>query len=363
MTPMLRKIERDVKRFRQIVRGVVKKDFRKYLTQGELIGRQGRHVVSIPLPQIEIPRFRFGEKEAGGVGSGAGGRGDSVDGAPGTEPGDHILEVEVGLEELAAILGEELELPRIQPRGRRSVPVEKVKYSNVRRVGPESLRHFKRTFREALKRQIASGVYDAGAPLIVPIREDRRYRSWHVREVPESNAVIIFCMDVSGSMGDQQKDVVRVASFWIDTWLRSQYKNLDNVYVVHEAFAREVDQHTFYHLRESGGTRISTAYELINAAIDARFPADSWNVYLFHFSDGENGDSRDTEACMDLLRRELLPKLNLFCFGQVRSSYGGGRFKNDIEDAFPGEPKVVTSEIRDKEEIHDAIKRFLGKGL
>ena len=79
---MLRKIERDVKRFRQIVRGVVKKDFRKYLTQGELIGRQGRHIVSIPLPQIEIPRFRFGQKEAGGVGSGEGGRGDAVDGAP-----------------------------------------------------------------------------------------------------------------------------------------------------------------------------------------------------------------------------------------------------------------------------------------
>jgi hypothetical protein len=286
-----------------------------------------------------------------------------VEGAPGSEPGDHILEAEVSLDELAAILGEELELPRILPRGRRSVPVEKVKYSNIRRVGPESLRHFKRTFREALKRQVALGLYNPGNPLIVPIREDRRYRSWHVREVPESNAVIILCMDVSGSMGDQQKEIVRVASFWIDTWLRSQYKNLENVYVVHEAFAKEVDQHTFYHLRESGGTKISTAYELINAAIDSRFSPDSWNVYLFHFSDGENGDSRDTDQCMELLRKELLPKLNLFCFGQVRSSYGGGRFKNDIEDAFPGEGKVVTSEIRDKDEIYDAIKRFLGKIL
>ena len=54
MTPMLRKIDRDVKRFRQIVRGVIKKEFRKYLTQGELIGRQGKHIVSIPLPQVEI---------------------------------------------------------------------------------------------------------------------------------------------------------------------------------------------------------------------------------------------------------------------------------------------------------------------
>ena len=119
--------------------------------------------------------------------------------------------------------------------------------------------------------------------------------------------MIILCMDVSGSMGDQQKEIVRIASFWIDTWLRSQYQNLDNVYVVHEAFAKEVDQHTFYHLRESGGTRISTAYELIDQIIDARFPPDSWNVYLFHFSDGENGDSRDTDACMELLRERPAP--------------------------------------------------------
>jgi uncharacterized sporulation protein YeaH/YhbH (DUF444 family) len=360
---MLRKIDRDVKRFKQIVRGIVKKEFRKYLTQGELIGRQGKHVVSIPLPQVEIPRFRFASKELGGVGQGEGDPGQAADGAAGLEPGQHILEVEVTLEELAQVLGEELELPRVQPRGRRTIPVEKMKYSNVRKVGPESLRHFKRTFRESLKRQIATGTYDPKNPVIVPIREDRRYRSWHVREVPESNAVIILCMDVSGSMGDQQKEIVRIASFWIDTWLRSQYKNLDNVYVVHEAFAKEVDSHTFYHLRESGGTRISTAYELINGILDARFPPESWNVYLFHFSDGENGDSRDTSLCMDLLRKELLPKLNLFCFGQVRSSYGGGRFKADLDEAFPGEAAVVTSEIRDKDEIYDAIKRFLGKGL
>src|SRR5437773_4037753 len=144
---VLHRIDRDVKRFKQIVRGVVKKDFRKYLTQGELIGRQGKHVVSIPLPQIEIPRFRFGWKEAGGVGQGEGDAGDPLEGAPGTAPGQHLLEVEVNLEDLAEILGEELALPRIQPRGRRTLPLERSKYSNSRRTGPESLRHFNRTFR------------------------------------------------------------------------------------------------------------------------------------------------------------------------------------------------------------------------
>jgi len=78
----------------------------------------------------------------------------------------------------AAILGEELELPRIQPRGRRSIPVEKLKYSNIRRVGPESLRHFKRTFREALKRHPrrlrASAIVgtDAAPSLLRGLRDD-----------------------------------------------------------------------------------------------------------------------------------------------------------------------------------------------
>src|SRR4051794_28563464 len=109
----LRRIDPDVERFRQIGGGGGEKEVPKYLTQGELIGRQGKHVVSIPMPQIEIPRFRFGQKEAGGVGQGEGENGEPMAGEAGTEPGEHILEVEVGLDELATILGEELELPRI----------------------------------------------------------------------------------------------------------------------------------------------------------------------------------------------------------------------------------------------------------
>ena len=60
-------------------------------------------------------------------------------------------------------------------------------------------------------------------------------------------------MDVSGSMGDEQKEIVRIESFWIDTWLRSQYQGIESRYIVHDVSAKEVDKHTFYHLREDGG--------------------------------------------------------------------------------------------------------------
>src|SRR6185369_2530470 len=172
------KIERDHSRFRQIVRGKIKKELRKYMTQGELIGKKGKDLVSIPLPQIDIPHFRFGRNQ-GGVSSGDGQVGDPVGGQPqegdgkgeaGDQPGEHILEVDMTLEELAKILGEELSLPNIQPKGKRTILAEKERYSSIRREGPESLRHFKRTFVRALRRQIAMGMYDPDNPRIIPIK-------------------------------------------------------------------------------------------------------------------------------------------------------------------------------------------------
>ncbi|MBI3828244.1 MAG: DUF444 family protein [Planctomycetes bacterium] len=362
------KIERDHSRFRQIVRGKIKKELRKYMSNGELIGKKGKDLVSIPLPQIDIPHFRFG-KNHGGVGSGDGDVGDPIPGQPqpgdgtgeaGEQPGEHVLEVDLTLDELARILGEELELPNIQPRGQRTVVAEKERYNSIRRQGPETLRHFKRTFVRALRRQIAMGIYDPKNPRIIPIKEDKRYKSWQVTFVPESNAVIFYMMDVSGSMGDEQKELVRTTAFWIDTWLRSQYRTIESRYITHDAAAREVDQDTFYRTRESGGTAISTAYKLCAELIDKSYSPQEWNIYAFHFSDGDNLLS-DNEQCFKILKEEMLPKVNLFCYGQVRSLYGSGEFKRKLDDALEAD-NLITADIKNKDEIYDAIKVFLGKG-
>src|SRR5690606_28274772 len=290
---MSQKIDLDHRRFRQIVRGKIKQNLRKYISHGELIGKKGKDAVSIPLPQIDIPRFRHGEKQQGGVGQGDGEPGDVLgqgepqpgSGQAGDRPGEHLLEVEVSMDELAEILGEELELPRIEPKGKEKIVSYKDRYVGVRQTGPESLRHFRRTYKEALKRQISMGTYDPANPVIVPIRADKRYRSWRTDPLPQSNAVIIYMMDVSGSMGDEQKEIVRIESFWLDTWLRSQYKGLEARYIIHDAVAREVDRDTFFRTRESGGTMISSAYKLCAKIIEEDYPASSWNIYPFHFSD------------------------------------------------------------------------------
>ena len=365
------RIDQDHSRFRNIVRGRIRQNLRKYISKGELLGRQGKDIVSIPIPHIDIPKLRFGDKQQGGVAQGDGEPGDALSGDPqdgdgagkaGDQAGDHALEVELTLDELADILGEELELPNIENKGKSAIVDKKDRYVGVRNVGPNSLRHFKRTFRSALRRQIALGTYDPKRPVIIPTRDDMRYKSWKTEEEPVANAVIIYMMDVSGSMGDEQKEIVRIESFWIDTWLRKQYKDIATRFIIHDAAAREVDRDTFFRTRESGGTMISSAYRLAAEMIERDYPSEQWNIYPFHFSDGDNWSVDDTLLCVDILKKLLLPVSNVFCYGQVDSPYGSGQFIKDLKEHFSDDEQLITSEINDRDAIVESIREFLGKG-
>src|SRR6202021_781083 len=144
------KIDQDHSRFRNIVRGRIRQNLRKYISQGEMIGRKGKDLVSIPIPQIDIPRFRFGDKNQGGAGQGEGDPGDPMGGSEegegeggggkkaGEGAGEHVLEVDVTLDELASILGEELELPDILNKGKSKLINAKDRYTAIRGAAPGS---------------------------------------------------------------------------------------------------------------------------------------------------------------------------------------------------------------------------------
>lgn len=368
---MTRAIDRDNHRFKQIVRGKIRRDLRKYISHGEMMGRKGRELVSIPVPNIDVPHFRHGQKGSGGVGQGDGEEGQVIgqggnqqgDGAgqAGSDPGQHVREVEITLDELAQMLGEALELPNIEPKGTDTISSEKDRYNSIRRTGPDSLRHFKRTYKRALKRSVATGEYNPDDPVIIPIREDEEFRSWNTILEPRTNAAVIYMMDVSGSMTDEQKEIVRMESFWIDTWLKRQYDGVQRRYVVHDAVAHEVDEDTFYRTRESGGTRISSAYRAAKMIIDREFSPAEWNIYCFQFSDGDNW-GEDNTGCLETLVDDILPDCNLFCYGQVESPYGSGDYIRELRLLLDEHDNLLLSEIEDKDAIFDSIKDFLGTG-
>ncbi|HVZ93136.1 MAG TPA: DUF444 family protein [Phycisphaerales bacterium] len=370
---MVARIEQDHQRFRHIVKGRIRHDLRKFLQRRELIGKEGNDYVSIPVHDIDVPTFRYGDN-SGGVGMGEGNEGGGGT-QGGEQPGQHIMEVDVSLDELADILAEELKLPRILPRGASKITTIKDKYSGLRQTGPASLRHFKRTYREALRRQLMLGEYNPDDPVIVPIKRDLRYRSWEEVRKPQSNALIVMMMDVSGSMGDQQKELVRLEAFWIDTWLRRNYEGIESRYIVHDVAAREVDKQTFFSIREDGGTRISSALHCARDLITKHYSPLEWNIYLFHFSDGDNSSESDNRLCVKLLQEQLLPISNMFGYCQVASAYGSGNFINVLNEAFPASHSennataseangglLVTTKVNGREDIYDSLRAFFAPG-
>jgi hypothetical protein len=179
--------------------------------------------------------------------------------------------------------------------------------------------------------------------------------------MPQSNAASIYIMDVSGSMMDEQKEIVRTEAFWLDTWLRSQYDGVETRYIVHDAAAKIVDEETFFHTRESGGTKISSAYRVCRDLIQREFPPSEWNIYCFQFSDGDNW-GEDNNECLQILIDDIMVHCNLYCYGQVESPYGSGDFIRELKKLTDEHENLILSEIPNKDAIYESIRKFLGKG-
>ncbi|MBI3660286.1 DUF444 family protein [Candidatus Acetothermia bacterium] len=378
---MHKRILKDLERFKRIVRGEIRKNLKDLIESDAIIGQKGGDVVKIPVKSIRIPQFRYDPRDAGGIGAGEGEIGEPI--KPGDQPGlsnhagegpgAHFPEVEIELRELAEILGEELELPHIQPKGEQRIIRGDDDYTDVSVQGPESLLMKKRSFRQGLMRQMllsdpnrpnpSPSLVDAQPMVVTPIKEDKRYLYGEPQEAPEANCLIVFMRDASGSMSGEKTEIIRQENWWIDLWLRTNYENVERVYIIHDYEAHEVNEEEFYALSTGGGTRISAAYELCDKIIDRRFPTEQWNIYPFHFSDGENWIGDTENVCVPLLRDRLLAKVNLFAYGQValgRRSPGMHLIK--LKEVLTDRDNLTTSIISGREDILASIKEFLGTG-
>ena len=360
-------IKEDKSRFMKIVKGKIKNNLSKYISHGEIIGKKEDEFVKIPIPQIDIPNFRFGKKnDEGGVGNGEGEEGDGTGeegpgkgSKPGEGAGEHMFETEMSIDDLAQILGESLQLPRIQPKGSKNLETVNQKYNGIAPVGPKGLKHFKTTYKRALKRSLTSGIYDKNK-LIIPIKDDFKYKAPKPVKKPQTKAVVFYIMDISGSMGEEQKKIVQIETFWINAWLKKHYKGLENRFVVHDSVAQEVTEQEFFTISAGGGTLISSSYELCLKIIKEKYNPNDWNIYVFQFSDGDNWSNEDNTKCLQLVKNQFLPIVNSFNYGEVHSPHGSGAFSKILAQL--GEEKVVISLIKTKDDILESIKKFLGKG-
>jgi uncharacterized sporulation protein YeaH/YhbH (DUF444 family) len=333
---MPKRIKEDHKKFRDVISGRTRRELKRLIKSGSIVRQRPKGgKMTISIPEIEIPHFVFGDTK-NGVGRGPGEEGDVVgrdpqqgqgQGGAGSDPGEGI-NIQVDLEDVLRFMEEELKLPRMRPKPNQTFEEVKIKYNDISKTGPESLRHTRRTMLEALKRLAMTGQLDQlhyvpssklPIKLITPINSDRRYRQFTEIKIPASNAVIFFARDCSGSMDDYRCDIVSDMAWWIDCWIRKFYKRVDRCYFVHDTRAMEVNEEQFYTYRYGGGTMCSSAFRAIADQLENRYPPEAFNIYIFYFSDGDNwGD--DNGKMVKIIKEELGPEIvNMIGISQICS--------------------------------------------
>lgn len=360
-----RKGYQDQARHQQKVRDAIKQNLPDLVSEENIVMSDGRQIIKIPIRSLDEYHFVFNTNKKKHVGQGdgdsqvgdvigvdptpAGGKGDGA----GTEPGDDVVEAEISIAELETMIFEELELPYLKRKDKEQIEVKEVRFTDVRRKGIMSNIDKKRTILENLRRNSRDGRAEIGG--IAP--DDLRFKTWEEIVKPQNNAVIIAMMDTSGSMGSFEKYCARSFFFWMSRFLRRQYEKVDIVFIAHHTEAKEVTEEEFFTRGESGGTICSSAYVKALEIIDSRYPPSMYNIYPFHFSDGDNLTS-DNERCVRLIK-ELLERSNIFGYGEVnqynRSSTLMSAYKHLEHQQF------LYYVIKEKGEIYQALKTFFRK--
>jgi uncharacterized protein len=250
----------------------------------------------------------------------------------------------------------------MQEKAKKEMPSKTTKFTEIRRSGVMSNLDKRRSILENIRRNAK----EAGAAKIGNFKkEDLRFKTWEEDIRYESNAVVIAMMDISGSMGEFKKYIARSFYFWMVRFLKTKYDNVKIVFISHHTEAKEVTEEQFFTQGESGGTVVSSAYKLALSIIKERFPATDWNIYPFHFSDGDNYYSDNDEAVR--LADELIKTCNLFGYGEIgeegASSYrrSSGALLSLYKDHLKNKDRFIGVRIDDKEDVYPALKEFFGK--
>lgn len=354
---------RDALHHRDRLRKKITEQLKERIGEEDIIASGPEKKVRVPVKGTKRWQFILDRGRSEGVGQGDGQPGDVLGppgaapgaGEAGTEPGEELYEVWLDMEDVEELLFSELELPRLKPKSDASAEATDTVYDDIARKGPRLDK--KATLRENLLRNARRGHVSLGGI----DKPDLRYLSYRELPKPRHRAVIFLAMDVSGSMSVARKRIARLFFYWCVQFLRSRYEQTEIAFVAHTTEAREVSEEEFFNRVESGGTRVSSAFEAVERMQRERYPADDWNIYILHVSDGDNF-SADNHRTLELIER-LTTVCSLVGYLEVDSISGGRSYK--LSGYFEREAAsldgFVFANAADDRELWPALKKFFAK--
>ncbi|WP_335872606.1 sporulation protein YhbH [Bacillus sp. 2205SS5-2] len=342
-----RKGHDDQTRHQEKVQEAIKNNLPELITEESIVMSNGKDVVKIPIRSLDEYKIRYSHDKNKHIGQGDGESqvGDVVarDGSEsqkgpgkgqgaGDQAGEDYYEAEVSMLELEDVLFSQLELPNLKKKEQDVITVEHIEFNDIRKTGLMGNIDKKKTMKSAFKRNALTG-----KPGFHPIRqEDLKFRTWNEVLKPESKAVVLAMMDTSGSMGVWEKYMARSFFFWMTRFLRTKYETVEIEFIAHHTEAKVVSEEDFFSKGESGGTICSSAYRKALEIIDTNYSPDRYNIYPFHFSDGDNLTS-DNARCLKYVE-ELMKVSSIFGYGEVnqynRHSTLMSAYKNIDDELF-----------------------------
>jgi hypothetical protein len=355
---------RDWLRHNQKVRSAVKDSLPELLAGGDLMTGSNNRTVAVPVKMLEHARFRLldGQTQSG-AGQGKGEPGDVLrparedgteKGQGGTGNGEIRFVVELKVDEIVDWLWEELKLPELKPK--RAATLDEPDYirEGWDKRGARSRLDRRRTLKESVKRRAVQ------ENAVAIVNEDLRFRQLVKRATPATNAVVVFALDVSGSMDEAQRRLAKQFFFFALQGIRRQYTKVETVFLAHAAEAWEFDESQFFQASSSGGTVTSSVSRLALDLLQSRYDTSRYNAYFFYASDGENA-AEDRDEAKSLLA-ELAGVVNYAGYVETGGVATFRPRETQLAEIFTemkikGAP-VGVSHLSSQEDIWKAIREF-----
>ncbi len=256
-----------------------------------------------------------GEGDGDDQGSGEGGSGDGEEGEViGEQPvrpeqggqggagqgdgGGH--DVESNAYDLGRILTEQFELPNLKDKGKKKSLTKFTYDLTDKNRGFGQILDKKSTLRRIIQTNIALGRVKAKSQIdprkLLMSPNDRVYRILSKEKDYESQAVVFFVRDYSGSMGGKPTELIVNQHVLIYSWLTYFYKNqVETRFILHDTEAKEVsDFYKYYSYKVAGGTKVFSAFKLVNDIVERESLDRDYNIYVFHGTDGDDWDKEGT---------------------------------------------------------------------
>jgi len=191
---------------------------------------------------------------------------------------------------------------------------------------------------------------------------DLRYNRWEKVPIPTTQAVMFGIMDVSASMGEWEKEMAKRFFMLMLLFLHYNYERVDIVWIRHHMQAKEVDEDEFFHSKETGGTIVSSALELMHEVIKDRYPVESWNIFGCQISDGDNWYEDNVNA-VEVLQNKILPLSQYFAYVEVdqRRAAGESDLWGPYESVKANSKKMEMSIVNDVTEIYPVFRKLFEK--